>query len=150
MNRYLIYLNAKRCIGCHGCAVHCKTNKGLPPGPSLCQISHEPVRSVRGVPRTVFSFRSCYHCEDPLCVAVCPVDAMRKREDGIVFVDPERCLGCMACQKACPWAIPQQNPLSGKAVKCDYCLERVDQGLKPACVSKCTTHALTFVRLEEV
>lgn len=150
MNTYLIYLNSKRCIGCHGCEVHCKTNKGLSAGPNLCEISHAPPRSVRGVPRTEFQFRSCYHCADPQCVAVCPTFAMQKRVDGIVFVDQEKCIGCMACQKACLWSIPQFNPLSGKATKCDYCLERVDRGLQPACVSKCTTHALKFARLVEI
>lgn len=150
MNTYVLYLNSKRCIGCHGCEVHCKTNKGLAAGPILCEISHTPLRSVRGVPKTEFHFRSCYHCEDPQCVSACPTCAMQKRADGIVFVDQETCIGCMACQTACPWGIPQFNPLSGKAVKCDYCLERVDRGLKPACVSKCTTHALKFMRLIEV
>ena len=149
MNKYLIHLNSKRCIGCHGCEVHCKTNKGLPPGPMLCEISHEPLRSARGVPRTEFRFRSCYHCEDPQCLPACPTGAMRKREDGIVFVEQETCIGCMACQQACPWDVPQLNPATGKAVKCDYCLDRVDRGLKPACVAKCATHALRFVRLVE-
>lgn len=150
MNKYTIYLNTKRCIGCHGCEVHCKTNKNLPIGPILCEISHEPLKSVRGVPKTEFAFRSCYHCDDPFCVPVCPTAAMIKREDGIVYVDQEKCIGCMACAGACPWGIPQLNPETGKAIKCDYCMDRVDAGLKPACVSKCTTHALKFVTLTEI
>lgn len=150
MNHYLLYLNGKRCIGCQGCVVHCKTNKGLPPGPMLCAISHAELTVVRGIPKTEFRFRSCHHCEAPLCVAACPVNAMRKRKDGIVHVDQESCIGCMACARACPWQVPQRNPQSGKAVKCDYCLERLDQGLKPACVSRCTTHALKLVRLQEI
>jgi len=75
---------------------------------------------------------------------------MQKRGDGIVFIDQEKCTGCMTCQQACPWSIPQSNPASGKAVKCDYCMDRVDSGLKPACVTKCATHALKFMRLQEV
>jgi len=150
MNQYMLYLNSKRCIGCHGCELHCKTSKGLPVGPILCEISHQELKAVRGVPKTEFRFRSCFHCEDPYCVPVCPTNAMRKRADGIVFIDQETCIGCMACAGACPWQVPQLNPDSGKAVKCDYCLDRVDQGLKPACVSRCTTHALKFVRLAEI
>ncbi|OQX19532.1 MAG: 4Fe-4S ferredoxin [Desulfobulbaceae bacterium A2] len=150
MNKYLIYLNTRRCIGCHGCEVHCKTNKGLPVGPILCEIDHIPLKSVRGVPKTEFSFRSCYHCDDPHCVPICPTGAMIKRADGIVYIDQDKCIGCMACQGACPWHIPQMNPDSGKAIKCDYCMDRVDQGLKPACVTKCTTHALKFVTLQPV
>ncbi len=150
MKKYMIYLNSKRCIGCHGCEVHCKANKDLPVGPILCEISHEPLKSIRGVPKTEFHFRSCYHCEDPYCVPICPTGAMQKREDGIVFVEQEKCIGCMACAGACPWNIPQFNPATGKAIKCDYCMDRVDQGLKPACVTKCTTRALKFVTLTEI
>ncbi len=150
MNKYALYLNPKRCIGCHGCEVHCKVNKNLPVGPILCEITHEPLKAVKGVPKTEFFFRSCYHCEDPFCVPICPTGAMQKREDGIVFVDQEKCIGCMACSGACPWNIPQFNPDTGKAIKCDYCMDRIDAGLKPACVTKCTTSALKFVRMEEV
>ena len=48
MNKYMIHLNTKRCIGCHGCEVHCKTNKGLPVGPILCEIDHKPLKSIQG------------------------------------------------------------------------------------------------------
>ncbi len=150
MNKYSIYLNSRRCIGCHGCEVHCKTNKNLPVGPLLCEITHEPLKAVKGVPKTEFHFRSCYHCEEPFCATICPTKAMQKRDDGIVFIDDEKCIGCMACAGACPWGIPQLNPATGKAVKCDYCMDRVDRGLKPACVTKCTTHALKFVTINEV
>ncbi len=150
MNKYKIYLNAKRCIGCFGCEVHCKTNKNLPVGPILCEIKYLKLKSVKGVPMTEFSFRSCHHCENPFCVAVCPTSAMTKRDDGIVFIDQEKCIGCMSCAGACPWTVPQRNPETNKAVKCDYCMDRVDAGLRPACVTKCTTHALQFVTLDIV
>lgn len=150
MNKYMIYLNSKRCIGCHGCEVHCKAVKELPVGPFLCEIDHKAVPSVKGFPKTEFTFRSCYHCDNPLCVPICPTDAMIKRADGIVYIDQEKCIGCMACASACPWTIPEMNPDTRKAVKCDYCMDRVDAGLKPACVTKCTTHALKFVTMQEV
>ena len=150
MNKYMIYLNGKRCIGCHGCEVHCKANKNLPVGPYLCEIDHSVMVTVKSVAKTEFSFRSCYHCEDPFCMHVCPTDAITKRADGIVYIDQEKCIGCMACAGSCPWTIPQLNPDTTKAVKCDYCMDRVDEGLKPACVTKCTTHALKFVRMEEL
>lgn len=147
MNKYYLYHNTRRCIGCHACEVHCKTSKFLPVGPIPCVISYPPLKSIRGIPRTEFTFRSCYHCDNPLCVPACPTSAMVKRADGIVYVDQEKCIGCMACAGACPWDIPQFNPDTGKAVKCDYCIERIDRGLQPACVTKCTTHALKFVKL---
>jgi len=70
---------------------------------------------------------------------------MQKRpKDSIVFVDQALCVGCKSCITACPWGTPQWNPETGKAVKCDYCMDRVDQGLKPACVTKCITQCLHF------
>jgi Fe-S-cluster-containing dehydrogenase component len=150
MNKYAIVLNSRRCIGCNGCVVHCKTNKQLPLGPILCEITHLPIVPLKGIPKTEFSFRSCYHCEDPYCAVICPVNALAKREDGIVILDVEKCIGCMACAGACPWGIPQLNPANNKMIKCDYCFERIDNGLKPACVTKCTTHALKFVTMVEV
>ena len=75
----------------------------------------------------------------------CPTGAMQKREkDGIVFVDHSRCIGCKSCIAACPWGTPQWDPVTRKVVKCDYCMERVDAGLKPACVTKCVTGCLSF------
>lgn len=150
MKKYMIHLNTRRCIACHGCEVHCKVNKSLPVGPFLCDISCTPLKMVGGVPKTEITFSTCRHCEDPLCVPVCPADAMVQRDDGIVYVDQEKCIGCMACKTACPWDIPVQNPDDGKAVKCDLCMDRLDAGLKPACIAKCTTHALKLVELQPV
>ena len=147
MNKYLIRINSKRCIGCHSCEIHCKVNKGLGPGPILCEISREPLRMIKGFPKTISHFRSCHHCEDPLCVSICPTDAMKKRADGIVYIEEQKCIGCMSCAEICPWDSPQFNPDTKKAVKCDYCMDRIDKGLKPACVTLCTAHALQLVTL---
>jgi Fe-S-cluster-containing dehydrogenase component len=76
---------------------------------------------------------------------------MQKRvKDGIVFVDHNLCVGCKACITACPWGAPQWNQELGKVVKCDYCKDRVDMGLKPACVTVCTSHCLSFGIAEEL
>ncbi len=144
----MIHLNSRRCVACHGCGVHCKVNKNLPVGPFLCEISCTPLKKIGGIPRMEISFHTCRHCDDPLCVPVCPTRAMVQREDGIVFVDTEKCTGCMSCKTACPWDIPVRNPDNGKAVKCDLCMDRLDEGLKPACVTTCTTHALKLVELQ--
>ena len=146
MSQYYLYQDQKKCIGCFSCEVHCKTFHGLPIGPRLGQIMPVGPRMVCQVPRMSFVFMPCFHCEDPWCVAVCPTGAMRKRpKDGIVYVEPSLCVGCKSCITACPWGAPQWNPQTGKAVKCNYCMDRVDQGLKPACVAKCVTHCLHFM-----
>jgi len=76
---------------------------------------------------------------------------MRKRPaDGIVYVEPVLCVGCKSCITACPWGAPQWHPETGKVVKCDYCMDRVDQGLEPACVAKCVTHCLSFGQAEKL
>jgi Fe-S-cluster-containing dehydrogenase component len=149
VKKYTIRLNSRRCVACHGCEVHCKANKSLPPGPMLCDISTTPLKKIGGVPRLEITFSTCRHCEQPLCVPVCPTAAMVQRPDGIVYIDTETCIGCMACSTACPWEIPVKNPDNNKAVKCDFCMDRLDAGLKPACVSKCATHALKLVELVE-
>jgi Fe-S-cluster-containing dehydrogenase component len=84
-------------------------------------------------------------------VAACPTGAMQQRSsDGIVFVDSTLCVGCKTCISSCPWGAPQWNPETGKVVKCDYCKDRVDEGLNPACVTTCTTHCLNFGKVEEM
>ena len=145
MSRYHLAQDTRKCIGCHACEVQCKSNKSLPPGPRLCQIVEVGPKMIGGLPRTSFIFMLCFHCENPWCVAACPTGAMQQRaSDGIVFVDHDFCVGCKTCIAACPWGAPQWNAEIGKVVKCDYCKDRLDQGLKPACVTACTTQCLEF------
>ncbi|MBP1724990.1 MAG: putative anaerobic dimethyl sulfoxide reductase, subunit beta [Deltaproteobacteria bacterium] len=145
MSDYYLFHDSAKCIGCLSCEVHCKTNKKLPIGPRLCRVLQVGPKMVNSIPKVDFVFMPCYHCDRPWCVAACPTGAMQKRaKDGIVFVDETLCVGCKACMRACPWGAPQWNPETGKAVKCDYCMDRIDAGLKPACVSKCVTHCLHF------
>jgi Fe-S-cluster-containing dehydrogenase component len=74
----------------------------------------------------------------------------QREEDGIVVVAPELCVGCKTCISACPWGAPQWNPETGKAVKCDYCHDRLASGAKPACVTVCPTQCLHFDTPDEV
>jgi len=108
----------------------------------------------------------CNHCDNPPCVSVCPTKATWKREDGIVMMDYHRCIGCRYCMAACPYGSRSFNwrdprpfinevdldfPTRTKGVveKCNFCQERLDQGLLPACVTACQERALVFGDLED-
>lgn len=145
MSRYFLSHDTKKCIGCRTCEVQCKANKNLPQGPKLCQLMAVGPKLVNTLPRVSYVFMPCFHCEAPWCVSACPTGAMQKREkDGIVFVEKDLCVGCKTCISACPWGAPQWNSDEGRVEKCDYCMDRVDQGLGPACVTTCTTGCLGF------
>jgi len=151
MSKYVLFQDSKKCIGCHSCEIQCKQQKSLPPGPKACQIVTVGPKLIGGVPKAAYIFMPCFHCEKPWCVAACPTGAMQKRpQDGIVFVNQDECVGCKTCISACPWGAPQWNPDTGTVVKCDYCMDRIDQGLKPACVTICTSHCLHFGLAEDL
>jgi len=99
---------------------------------------------------------SCYHCAEPACLDVCPAEAIYKREkDGIVLVDQEECLGkdqCGQCLEVCPYEAPQfigkeENP---KMQKCNFCLDRWQEGKLPICVGACPTRALDAGPIQEM
>jgi len=91
----------------------------------------------------------CNNCENPACVTVCPTKASIRRPDGIVIIDPHRCIGCRYCMAACPYGVRYINPLFGIAQKCDWCSQRIDAGLDPACVVDCPTGAIVFGDLRD-
>jgi Fe-S-cluster-containing dehydrogenase component len=145
MSDYYLFQDLKKCIGCRACEIQCKANKGLGPGPKICQVVTVGPKLVGEAPRAAYIFMPCFHCHQPWCAAACPTGAMQVRgRDGLVFVDQSLCVGCKTCMSACPWGAPQWQAEVGKVVKCDYCLDRVDAGLKPACVTVCPTGCLTL------
>src|SRR5690606_6740457 len=81
--------------------------------------------------------RLCNHCDEPPCVPVCPVQATFQREDGVVLVDNERCVGCGYCVQACPYDARFINHETQTADKCTFCEHRLEVGLLPACVESC-------------
>jgi len=94
--------------------------------------------------------RLCNHCSKPQCVDVCPTGATWKRkEDGIVVVDPDICIGCKYCLQACPYDARFINPVTGAADKCDFCQHRVEKGLEPSCVNACIGGARIFGDLND-
>ncbi len=149
MSKYKIKLNKDRCISCHACEVHCKVKNNVPQGIQLNKIIISgPSVDKNGKLTYTMKYQPCFHCKKPECVAACPTGAMSIRDaDGLVYVRETLCDGCKSCMEACPWGVPQFNVLTGKILKCDYCMDRIDNGLNPACVAGCTAHALSFVRL---
>ena len=97
----------------------------------------------------LFVSTSCMHCEEPACASVCPAGAIKKAEDGVVYVDKDRCIGCKYCYQACPFGVPR-FPDSGPMTKCDLCGGFIDEGHEaPPCVASCPTRALAFTCLTE-
>jgi anaerobic dimethyl sulfoxide reductase subunit B (iron-sulfur subunit) len=93
---------------------------------------------------------SCNHCQEPICVEVCPTTAMTKDESGIVFVDQGKCMGCRYCEWSCPYSAPQYQSKKGIMGKCDFCRDLLKAELNPACVAACPTRALSFGEIDEL
>jgi Fe-S-cluster-containing dehydrogenase component len=93
----------------------------------------------------------CWHCEEPTCAMVCPADAIKKGDDGIVQSSLKpRCIGCSNCVLACPFGIPKIFPEFEQMMKCDMCYDRTSVGKKPMCATVCPSQALSYVRSDEI
>lgn len=100
--KWAMVLDLRKCIGCSACTISCKAENVLPPGVVYRPVVDEEMGEYPKVTRR-FIPRPCMQCDKPPCVPVCPVKATHKREDGIVTVDYERCIGCRYCITACPY-----------------------------------------------
>ncbi len=92
----------------------------------------------------------CMHCEDPTCAEVCPADAIKKNEEGVVLsaLKP-RCIACSNCVLACPFGVPKLMIELNQMMKCDMCYDRTSHALAPMCASVCPSQALWFGTREE-
>ena len=149
------YFDQTRCIGCFTCCVACKDWHNIPAGPA--HWMRVTTLEEGKFPNVFVAHLStpCYHCENPVCIKDCPVDAISKRnEDGIVVVDREACLGksdCGVCKDACPYGAPQfGGGEDDKVQKCGFCQERWQEGKKPVCVEACPMRALDAGPMEEL
>jgi len=130
-----------RCIGCHACTIACKSENGVPLGSFRTWVKYTERGSFPEVKRS-FAVLRCNQCTDAPCIEICPVGALEKRPDGIVDIDPQRCIGCKSCLHGCPYDALYINDESGVAEKCHFCAHRTEIGLAPACAVVCPTEAI--------
>lgn len=129
-----VICNETKCTGCLACVVTC-LDRRYPMGEADALSPRLHIPAVRPSGQEQFRTESCHHCAAAPCMAACPVGALSRDENGFVVTDREKCVGCGACARACPYQIPRID--SGrKMVKCDGC-----EG-DPACVAICPAGAL--------
>ena len=150
-NRYKqhgFHFTADNCIGCHACEAACSEKNNLPPHLSFRSVGYIEGGTYPDFTRMNISM-ACNHCDDPVCLKGCPTQAYTKHpEYGAVLQDPDICFGCGYCTWVCPYNAPQLDPEEGHVQNCNMCLDRLEAGLKPACVSACLGNALDFGVIE--
>ncbi|WP_207063202.1 4Fe-4S dicluster domain-containing protein [Motiliproteus sp. SC1-56] len=146
MTRYAMAVDLRRCAGCQTCSAVCKQKNGTPPGVQWRRVLDVETGEFPDVRRS-FMPVACMHCDTPACEEVCPTTATQKRDDGLVSIDYELCIGCANCVMACPFEArsivheaqfaygdkPMPNELKlhdpdriNVATKCTFCIERID------------------------
>lgn len=144
-----------RCNGCRNCQVACKDeycdNDWSPyakPQPEIGQFWMSITEKTRGqVPVVKVSYLPmlCAHCEDAPCAKVCSQGAFERRDEGLLYIVPDKCNGCMECVSKCPLGVLYANENLKIAQKCAGCAHLLDDGwVEPRCVDACPTSALKF------
>ena len=172
--RYGMLIDLNKCIGCGACIMACKTEHGTPHQTYWCNIYYREVGTYPQVKRYHIPM-ACMHCADAPCVNHCPTKASYHDENGAVLVDPDKCIGCRVCINACPYgarhfnfSTPQKNPYwgagqeptpfelakadrhpQGTTGKCTFCVNRLKEGMEPACVQTCLVACRTFGDLDD-
>ena len=128
----------------------CKQENKLPVGPKW--ISVKTVGSKKTAGKLVMDLipMTCRHCSDAPCMSTCPEGAITKRNDGIVLIARELCIGCLACIEVCPFGAPQFNAELEIVEKCHLCHHRLDRGLQPACVQACPAGAILYGDMNDI
>ena len=138
------------CIGCRACEIACKDKNGLPPGPRFRRVQYIEGGSYPDV----YAYKvnmSCNHCAEPACLPACPTGAIFKRKDnGVVVSDSTLCIGCRRCETTCPFGAPQFDPEDQIVKKCNMCIDELEAGRKPYCVSACMMRVLDIGPIEQL
>lgn len=148
MPHYGFAIDLRMCIGCHACTIACKAEHQIPVGVNRCWVKTVERGTFPDTRRFFFPVL-CNQCEDAPCVRICPTTALFKRRDAIVDLNGESCIGCRACMEACPYDQLFIDPDTHTAEKCNFCANRVENQLQPACVSVCPTQCRIFGDLED-
>ncbi len=148
--RFAMVIDLRKCIGCHACAVACKSEFGVPLGAWRSAVKEAESGKFPATKRSFLPWL-CNHCANPPCVKACPTDpkATIAREDGAVIVKDELCIGCEKCVEACPYGARYMHPKTEIVEKCTFCVHRVDQGVVPSCVNTCQGEARIFGDLND-
>ncbi len=148
MTRWVMIADLRRCVGCQTCTASCKHTNATPPMVQWRKVLDMESGVYPDVKRSFVPF-GCMHCADPPCMLVCPSTATGQRDDGIVTIDYDLCIGCAYCAVACPYqarykldkpffaygkqikneAEREMPERLGVAQKCTFCSDRIDQGL---------------------
>lgn len=161
--RFVMVIDLSKCQNARKCMNACQEAHHLRP-----EQHHINVLKMQETPETepYYMPKPCQHCDNPPCTAVCPVDATFKRQDGIVLIDNERCIGCRFCMAACPYSarlFHWQEPLfseqdkdlvydvernvpqrRGTISKCLFSADKLREGKQPSCVSACPNGVYYF------
>jgi tetrathionate reductase subunit B len=146
--RLAMVIDAARCIHCVACVVSCKAENGVREGHSRNRVD-EIERGVYPRLTVTMAPAQCMQCDDAPCVRVCPTGASFRGAGGVVLIEAADCIGCRYCVEACPYAARYFDEASGTADKCTFCLQRVNDGLEPACVTTCPTRTRLFGDLSD-
>ena len=160
---WIMVIDLAACDGCGQCSTACAKSHFIPADREYLRI-YKMQDSPNAAP--YWFPRPCFQCDNPPCTRVCPVGATFKREDGIVLIDNERCIGCRFCMAACPysarvfnWSPPTNTPEEtargyspewgyprrvGTAEKCDFCADMAREGKLPHCAGSCPMGAIWF------
>ncbi len=145
LEHHEFFIDPNRCIGCQACVQacsECDTHKGRP----MIHLEYvDRAQSTQTVPVV------CMHCDSPTCAEVCPADAIKKNEEGVVLsARKPRCIACNNCVLACPFGVPKMMSDYDLMMKCDMCWDRTSAGKKPMCATVCPSGALFFGTRDEV
>jgi tetrathionate reductase subunit B len=147
--RYAFVIEVDRCINCKACMVACTVENQVPIGQHRNWVAAAPLQGIFPDLAQDYVPGNCMHCDNPPCVQVCPTGASYQRADGLVLIDPTKCIGCKYCISACPYGARYFDETRGVVDKCSACVHRLDAGQPPACVETCIGGARHFGDLND-